>query len=496
MEDKSVSSASTCSDYVSFDSTGSNHVNENNQSFSGNDKLKQSEDCTNASTQVSKYDFLNKNDDNSSKIRMSSSTLKAGNISKIPNGKRSRDVKAIDEIKFRDSAFLIIFVAQLAMILLIVVKSGRFIYDVDGSYRQGVYIRMDFGSVMSNLAIAFTIASCFAASSLNLLLKRTSMILNVAILYNIIVPIFVIIFGLEKKSVLITAVGAAYIIYSIFLCSRRAAIFEFTSANFRVALVAIQNHYSLLVLAAASAILLFGWTFIWSLASVGLINESATKCSEGICEGGINDALSGKPLVYSILLLISFLWTQQVIKNIVHTCVAGTIGAWWYEENCSPSFQKNDTWRNDSVIQALLPCFTRYFGSICAGSIMVTMFQSIRNSFGNILLENKKRTNQKDSIHCCENCFGTFLQSIHDWAYTFVALYGFSYFQAGKAVSNLFLARGWTTIISDNIIGCVLFMVNSFVALSTALICLCIAVTCPSIYPMMEQNVAATAGFM
>ena len=59
--------------------------------------------------------------------------------------------------------------------------------------------------------------------------------------------------------------------------------------------------------AFGSALLQFMWVVVWSYAALAAIDYGR--------HGGF------------VLLLVSFFWTSQVIKNIVHVTVAGTVAA-------------------------------------------------------------------------------------------------------------------------------------------------------------------------
>ena len=52
---------------------------------------------------------------------------------------------------------------------------------------------------------------------------------------------------------------------------------------------------------------------------------------------------------------------------------------------------------------------------------------------------------------------------------SYVGIYGYSYLESGKKVIELFRARGWTSIISDNLVGYTLGYVTFLVAIVTGL---------------------------
>ena len=179
MEDTSVSSASTCSDYVSFESSGSHQCYQGKQPMSENE-VRQSSSIIQNSNQDSRCNISSKSEEGSRKVKRSASSMKGTKQSESFDNSYLQQNSAANEAALRDIVFLILFIAQLALVLLITVKSGRFIYDVDGSYSKGVYIMMDFKSVMLTLMTAFMFASVLAVSSLSVLLKKTSLLLNAA----------------------------------------------------------------------------------------------------------------------------------------------------------------------------------------------------------------------------------------------------------------------------------------------------------------------------
>ena len=75
---------------------------------------------------------------------------------------------------------------------------------------------------------------------------------------------------------------------------------------------------------------------------------------------------------------------------------------------------------------------------------------------------------------CCAECLLGCLEALAEyfnkWAFVYVGLYGYSFIDSGKNVTTLFKTRGWTTIITDNLVGSVLAMLSVGVGLITGLI--------------------------
>jgi hypothetical protein len=105
---------------------------------------------------------------------------------------------------------------------------------------------------------------------------------------------------------------------------------------------------------------------------------------------------------------------------------------------------------------------TTSFGSICFGSLIVALIQALR------ALANEAQNNGDAGVlaciaECILGCIQSFVEYFNKWAFIYVGLYGYSYLEAGKNVITLFKNRGWDAIITDDLIGNVLFLVSIIV---------------------------------
>src|SRR5258708_3788181 len=81
----------------------------------------------------------------------------------------------------------------------------------------------------------------------------------------------------------------------------------------------LQMYPATLYFALLSIVFQIGWALIW-LMGVASIFNSMDRQNPPPTDGQRAGAYFG--------LLISFYWTSQVIKNIVHVTVAGTFASW------------------------------------------------------------------------------------------------------------------------------------------------------------------------
>jgi hypothetical protein len=141
-----------------------------------------------------------------------------------------------------------------------------------------------------------------------------------------------------------------------------------------------------------------------------------------------------------------------VIKNVVHVTVAGTVGTWWWTPLEASGFCSK------AVRESHHRAMTNSFGSICLGSLLVAIIQTIR-----AFVESARESDDgllRCLADCILGCLQTIMEMFNEWAFVYVGLYGFSFVDAAKNVITLFKSRGWTAIITDYMVDRVLMMIS------------------------------------
>jgi hypothetical protein len=135
------------------------------------------------------------------------------------------------------------------------------------------------------------------------------------------------------------------------------------AANLRTALSAIETNAGICVVAYGMAFVANLWVVVWCLALVG-VNFKESSCTNGVCQNQMN--------AFSIvLLLLSYHWTSQVIKNVLHVTVSGVVGTWWFApQECF------SVW-SPVIMDSFSRATTYSFGSICMGSLLVAIIQTL-----------------------------------------------------------------------------------------------------------------------
>jgi len=153
------------------------------------------------------------------------------------------------------------------------------------------------------------------------------------------------------------AAGTALGLASFCLCLGSVAylLYHRSFLDFSACLLSAVAHVlraypATLALAAAAAAAAMLYAVLWSaaLAATAQLPRQAAASS---------------------LLLLSFFWTLQTIKAVVHATVAGTVASWYF---LSPHVPPSPTKR------ALRRAVTTSFGSLCLGALLASSLQTTR----------------------------------------------------------------------------------------------------------------------
>jgi hypothetical protein len=340
-----------------------------------------------------------------------------------------------------------------------VLFAGRRLQDEDNGDNDGE-VTVDMASIIAVLGISALSGFIMSGLFLGVMMRFAQGLIKFALWFNIITPLLMGILALVAGVIpfgLLCLMGAAFTAYFAYHCWNRI---PFAAANMQCAVTAVKANFGLTFFAYNSLILSFGWSVWWSIATVSTVYVTSGCSVDGECESNPNGfALFG--------FLVSYFWTMQVIKNVVHTTVAGTVGTWWFHPEEASSCCSKAVW--DSFFRSV----TWSFGSICFGSLIVAIIQALREMA-------KSAQEQGDSmLMCCAvcilGCIESLVEYFNQWAYVYVALYGYSFMEAGRNVMTLFRQRGWTSIITDTLIDGVLVMCSLAIGAITGIIAFIVA---------------------
>jgi len=362
----------------------------------------------------------------------------------------------------RDPLFALLFVVNLGAIIGICARFGSdpFTNNID-NYDDADITSDDMIGFLYAAVAGGGISIVLSALMVLLMLKFAKFLIKAAIFFNIALFGLAVVFSLLKG-----AIGGAilsFFFFAIMCCYARAvwSRIPFATANLVTATKAIKSNCGVTLVGYLVVIVAFGWSILWCSAVLGL-QHNIYKCETNA--DGIETCSNPN---YGIIfgMALSFFFTQQVLKNVVHVTVAGVVGTWWFapdSKGCCGA----------AIFGSLIRATTTSFGSICFGSLIVAILQALRT------LVDAARENEEfgSMLACCLDCIIGCLQGLveyfNKWAFIYVGLYGYGYIEAGKNVMTLFKDRGWDAIIADDLVGMVLSMLSLVVGIITGVVSL------------------------
>ncbi|ETW04546.1 hypothetical protein H310_03777 [Aphanomyces invadans] len=388
---------------------------------------------------------------------------------------------------FRDWPFALLFIANIGAIVALLIMYGSTVFKALNGTSKSAFSSSTFssGDVKTILYLCgglSVIAAVLSLVMLNLTIRFARQMIQVALWWSVVMffgfTAFAVIRKLYTPAIIFAIIGLFALCYAYAVQSR----IPFAAANLRAAGAAIRKHPSTHLVAFAFLIVQIAWVFAWAFAVVGITNKmtetstpaptplSATLSNGRRCSSSLQcfsnycfNAVCQEPNVFATLkstsyvayffLLLSFFWGVQVFKNIIHATVAGTVATWWFSSDSK-----------GATGASLGRATTTSLGSICLGSLIVAILQTLRQ-----LAEEAAR--QGDCAACIAQCILGCLQSLMEtfnrWAFVYVGIYGYKFIDAGRAVMQLFHDRGFDAIINDDLVGTAL----TFAAFGVGCLC-------------------------
>lgn len=167
----------------------------------------------------------------------------------------------------------------------------------------------------------------------------------------------------------------------------------------------------------------------------------------------------GTGVILAIYTLLVLCWTAQVVRNVLHMTVCGAAASIFFRASYAPE---------SPVSEAFGRAMTSSFGSICFGSLLVAIVETIR-----LIVEYFRR--QQDSfimcfIDCCLRCIEDIVRSFNFWVYSYLAIFGGTYCEAAQKTFWILASDGMGVLATYSLMGFVIF----FGSFSCAIITFCI----------------------
>ena len=225
--------------------------------------------------------------------------------------------------------------------------------------------------------------------------------------------------------------GTLALLVMLYTCCIRKRI-KFAAKHLKVAGSAVLSLPMMVVIAFIMVFVQFGWTVTWVLGTAGILYEGDYITVTGDCSNPLNpcqvDTDLGSATGVTIGMLVVFFWGMFVVINIVHVTVAGSVASWRIKSG-APMI----------TISSWIRALTFSLGSICFGSLLVAILETIKQILNSLAWSANRSGNccaacLLGCVSCFVGCIENLLKFFNRFAYAYVGIYGYSFITAGKHV--------------------------------------------------------------
>ena len=270
--------------------------------------------------------------------------------------------------------------------------------------------------------------------------------------------IFSLAFSIYFFSTDVIAPAIVFLIIGLLNCVYLCLVWRripFASVTLAYAGKVIGKYPSLVGCSVVVLFLQLAYWAIWCFSIFALIDQG--ECNNNNNNNNNEDCTGTGGLAWLMILLL--FWAMEVFRNIVHVTTSGTVGAFYFH---GAGGEKN------AAGKSLWRALTTSFGSICFGSLLVAIIQTLRSMASS--MRRRKNNILACLCECIFQCLERIIRYFNAYAYVQVAIYGVSYLKAAKNTFKLISRRGLEGLINDNLVGPVLFLSSLFGAGLTFLI--------------------------
>lgn len=246
------------------------------------------------------------------------------------------------------------------------------------------------------LLISYAIAGVTTMLTLSLMMRYSESLVKMSFFFAPLIFIAIFIIRLLAGDAMAVMDAIFALVFSIIIICHWAFYKKhvaFAAANLRSALTALKLNSATFGVAFLFSVISFVALIVSAIAFVGVQSKAGLQ---GVVSCAVlhkdDDSVVYQPgqmcdtnppnAVLTVALMFCFYWTQQVIKNVVHVTTAGVVGSWWFAPMGDPSSSTCccSTSHPSVTASSLSRAMTYSFGSICFGSLLVSIAEVLKSS--------------------------------------------------------------------------------------------------------------------
>jgi hypothetical protein len=387
-----------------------------------------------------------------------------------PQGHTFEEAFELQHPKWNDWPFTLFFTAVCGGFIAVAAITLRAYAQTYNSQGSGIYTGTDTFTLNTNTVILFVFVSIVSIvlAYLTLVFARLqpkffikcSIIVNVILGLGTAIAYFVMHYYSAAIVFLIFSLISAWCYWSM-----RHRI-PFSAEVMTTVIDVMKSYKSTLLVSFIGGLVSWSFSILFSVVIVATYMKYDDKAGNPGCNVNGGGCSNAKLIGVLVFVFFAGYYITEVIRNVIHVTISGVYGTWYY---LSRADQGEPRWPASGAFKRAM---TYSFGSICFGSLIVTLVDLMRQGL-NILRSNVAATG--DACAQIGFLFLDVLMGIIEWlarffnqySYSFVALYGDSYITAAKATWRLIRQKGMDAMVNECLIGTAL----GFYALFNAYVC-------------------------
>lgn len=373
----------------------------------------------------------------------------------------------VEKPRFNDVPFAVFFLLVFAgffVIAGITLNALRQTWDFQGG---SIYSTHNYFTLNTNTAVlfGFVVVIAVVLSFLLILYARYAarLFITSGLILNVILGLGTAIFYFVKKYYSAAVVFLVFTLITAWAYWNARLRIPFSATVLEITIDVMRRYKSTLVVSFLGVIVLGAFSALFSMVILATYVKYSPQENNPGCDVAGGSCSQLKLIGVLVFVFFAGYYITEVIKNVIHTTISGVYGTWYYLSGSDQGEPKHP------ALGAFKRAMTYCFGSICEGSLIVSLLQLLR-AFIRVL-----RSNALGDNEACAACGYLILDWIigfieglvryfNHYAYIYVALYGKKYTKAAKETFQLIRFKGMDALINDCFVNTSVQLYSLFVA--------------------------------
>lgn len=275
-------------------------------------------------------------------------------------------------------------------------------------------------------------------------------------------------------------------IFSLLFMFQNFNRFSFSALMIKLVVNAMNKYPSTIFISILSSLITCIISLVYMVSLIIIVNARITNDDMNCPHTNGNDICLSNTSSFVILFAIfSGCYIFQVLQNTVHVILSGIFSSWYFFDTYDSTVKPKSP-----ALGSMKRAFTYCFGSICFGSLIVSIIQTIRISLQVLKskMQNARfqrdRDNQMDDsglLFCFLICivsilewianeFEYWLQWFNRYAYSYLSMYGKPYYESAKDTFEILKYKGIDILINDSLISTAISLYSILSIIITAVV--------------------------